>query len=257
MKIVTNVSGGRSSAYVAANYPADALVFSLVRIEDQKCTFPDKLLRGIVEDKIQAPFIGTAEDDIIIHTMLDLEQFLGRKINWVTGPTFEELIRRKGNRLPNRIERWCTSEMKILPIFYWWARTFGKENPVITNIGFRAREAMRANKMLDQLNARGFIEMKGTFQKGPTGRNKWLTVDYQRPRFPLIEDGVNKDLIEAFWKDKPVRFADYNNCVGCFNRNPVFLRFMFQEQPEKMAWFRDQESGNKKRWHKEGNYTQI
>jgi hypothetical protein len=34
MKTVTSVSGGQSSAYIAANYPSDFLVFALVCIED-------------------------------------------------------------------------------------------------------------------------------------------------------------------------------------------------------------------------------
>ena len=36
MKTATSVSGGMTSAYVAANYPSDYLVFALVRIEDPK-----------------------------------------------------------------------------------------------------------------------------------------------------------------------------------------------------------------------------
>jgi hypothetical protein len=78
MKTVTSISGGQTSAYVAANYPSDYNVFALVRIESAR--FPDQTLRKRVEDKIQAPFIGTPEDDTIIHTIFDLEQYLGREI---------------------------------------------------------------------------------------------------------------------------------------------------------------------------------
>ena len=72
MKTMNSLSGGKTSSYIAANYPADYDVFSLVRIEDQNCRFPDEKIRQEVEDRIQAPFIGTAEDDTIIYTMLDL-----------------------------------------------------------------------------------------------------------------------------------------------------------------------------------------
>ena len=85
MKTVNSLSGGKTSSYIAANYPADYNVFSLVRIEDEKSKFPDKKIRQEVEDRIQAPFIATAEDDMIIYTMLDLEQHIGSKIDWVTG----------------------------------------------------------------------------------------------------------------------------------------------------------------------------
>jgi len=93
MKTINSLSGGKTSSYIAANYPADYDVFSLVRIEDTKCKFPDEKIRREVEDRIQAPFIGTAEDDTIIYTMLDLEQYIGRPITWVTGKTFEDTIK--------------------------------------------------------------------------------------------------------------------------------------------------------------------
>ncbi len=92
---LNSLSGGKSSAYIAAEHPADFDVFALVRVEDPRCAFPDRLIAQQVEDRIQAPFVGTAEDDMIIYTMLDLEQHIGRKIHWVTGPTFDELTGHK------------------------------------------------------------------------------------------------------------------------------------------------------------------
>tara|TARA_R110002096_G_scaffold198134_2_gene381820 strand:+ start:648 stop:893 length:246 start_codon:yes stop_codon:yes gene_type:complete len=80
MKTVNSVSGGKTSSYIAANYPADYNIFSLVRVEDKSCMFPDAKIRQIVSDKIGREFIGTAEQDEIIYTMLDLEQFIGREI---------------------------------------------------------------------------------------------------------------------------------------------------------------------------------
>jgi hypothetical protein len=92
MKTVNSLSGGKTSSYIAANYPADYDVFSLVRIEHEASKFPDAKIRQEVEDRIQAPFIATAEDDMIIYTMLDLEQHIGRKITWVTGKTFDQIV---------------------------------------------------------------------------------------------------------------------------------------------------------------------
>ena len=66
MKTLNSLSGGKTSSYIAANYPADYDVFSLVRVEDKNCKFPDEKIRKEVEDRIQAPFIGTAEDDMIV-----------------------------------------------------------------------------------------------------------------------------------------------------------------------------------------------
>lgn len=253
MKTVTSVSGGRTSAYIAANYPFDYLLFALVRIEDEKCRFKDEKIRRLVEDRIQAPFIATAEDDTIIYTMLDLEQYIGKPINWVTGLTFDEVVRTKGGWLPNKLHRYCTHYLKIDPMFYWWAENIGE--PVNMQIGFRANETKRANDMLSKTNADGFIEFQATFEKHETGKhkglNKWEFVPWQRPSFPLIEDGIYKQDVTSFWKNKPVRFADYNNCIGCFHRNSMFLRFQYEQHREKMLWFESKEGGENGYWKSE------
>ena len=80
MKTVNSLSGGKTSSYIAANYPADYNVFALVRTNDMSCLYPDKKLRQIVSDKIGVEFIGTLEQDNIIKVMLDLEQFIGKEI---------------------------------------------------------------------------------------------------------------------------------------------------------------------------------
>ena len=67
MKTVTSVSGGQSSAYIAANYPSDYLVFALVCIEDRACTPKDSKLVQMVSDRIGKEFIATAEDDTAHH----------------------------------------------------------------------------------------------------------------------------------------------------------------------------------------------
>ena len=45
---VNSVSGGKTSAYVMANYPADYNIFALVRTDDKNCLFPDKKIRQII-----------------------------------------------------------------------------------------------------------------------------------------------------------------------------------------------------------------
>lgn len=260
MKTVTSISGGKTSAYLAAHYPTDYNVFALVRIEDQKCRFKDEAVRKLVEDKIQKPFIATSEDDMIIYTMFDLEQFIGREITWVSGITFDEVIRTKGGWLPNKLHRYCTTWLKLIPIFYWWAEEIGK--PVKMNMGYRASERRRVLNMTDKLNKNGLLEMKATFEKHDDGRNKWETVEWQKPNFPLYEAGIYKDAIEAYWEDKPVRFARLNNCVGCFHRNPLLLKKQFEVQPEKMNWFESQEGENqqgkqKGQWRSDVSYQRI
>jgi len=253
MKTVNSLSGGKTSSYIAANYPADYNVFSLVRTDDKKCMFPDAKVRQMVSDRLGTEFIGTLEEDMIIYTMLDLEQFIGSKIDWVTGKTFDEITVRNGKRyLPNVTQRFCTTEMKLQPIFDWWRKEINEV--VEMRIGFRANEQRRSKTMLEKTNKNGNLEFKAIVGRTKTGnRNKWANIEWQKPSFPLIETPTFKDSIENYWSDKKVRFAYLNNCVGCFHRSPVLLKHMSEKHPNKFEWFiGSEENGYGKRTFKNG-----
>jgi hypothetical protein len=261
MKKVNSVSGGMTSAYMAAMFPADYNLFSLVRIEDKNCKFKDEKIRKIVEDKIQAPFVATAEDDTIIYTMLDLEQFLGKEVIWVTGATFDEVVKTKGGWLPNKLHRYCTSYMKLEPMVRWWKKEINEVCEM--RLGFRANETNRVQRTIEKLNRNGNLEYKISFEKNKHGKNKWVTVEWQKPVFPLVFDlPTHRDQIVSFWKDKTVRFAKMNNCVGCFHKHPLLLNQQFKDHPEKMEWFNNMEkfkqNKNKKAtWRSDVTYQQI
>ena len=251
LKTVNSLSGGKTSSYIAANYPADYNVFSLVRTDDKNCMFPDKKIRQEVSDRLGTEFIGTLEEDVIIYTMLDLEQFIGSKIDWVTGKTFDEITVRNGKRyLPNVTQRFCTTEMKLQPIFDWWRKEINEV--VEMRIGFRANEQRRAKTMIEKANKNGNLEFKAIVGKRKT-QNKWANIEWQKPKFPLIDNPTFKDSIENYWVDKNVRFAYLNNCVGCFHRSPVLLKHMSDKHPNKFQWFVDsEENGYGKRTFKNG-----
>jgi hypothetical protein len=257
MKTVNSLSGGKTSSYIAANYSADYNVFSLVRTSDKKCMFPDAKIRQQVSDRLGTEFIGTLEEDTIIYTMLDLEQYIGSKIDWVTGKTFDDAIvkTKKGTKfLPNKMARYCTTELKTMPILYWIYDEI--KEPVIMRFGYRANETRRAIKMMDKTDEEGYTKVKATFTTLKDGRNSWGEYRYCKPEFPLIDDNIYKDTIEEFWKDKDVRFAYMNNCVGCWWRSPLLLKKMHNKHPEKMQWFADQET-SKSKWRSDVKYSEI
>jgi len=255
MKTLNSLSGGKTSSYIAANYPANYDVFSLVRIEDKSCKFPDEKIRKEVEDRIQAPFIGTAEDDTIIYTMLDLEQYIGRAITWVTGRTFEATISKHGGYLPNKIARYCTTDMKTLPIAEWRYKNI--KGDVAMRFGYRANEQGRAKRMMEKTNDNGMTEVKIVVGKHNNGNNKWKNIEYCKPEFPLIQDNLFKDTIEEYWRDKPVRFAYMNNCVGCWWRSPLLLKKMHEKQPKKMEWFAALEEETGSTFRSDVKYSDI
>jgi hypothetical protein len=261
MITVNSISGGKTSAYMAVHYPADYNVFCLVRTDDVDCKFKDDKARQFVEDRIKKPFIGTLEDDLIVYTIMDLEQFLGKEITWLSGLSYDQVItgpERKGGWLPNKLHRFCTTWLKIDPQVQWWHENFAPD-PVEMRIGFRANEISRAERMNDRLNKNGLLDYKASFSRHPNGRQKWEIVEWQKPYMPLVEDNIVKDTIVKYWEDKPVKFALYNNCVGCFHRNPLFLNKMYQLHPNKIEWFAKQERtrNGKGTWRSDTTYDRI
>ena len=265
MITVNSISGGQTSAYIAANYPADHNIFALVTSEDPVVKYPDEKLRQVVSDKIGREFIGTLEDDTIIHTILDLEQFIGQEIVWLVGQPFEAVLydrHRTGKiaenpYLPNVVSRFCTENLKLVPMFEWWLENINEI--VEMRIGFRANETSRAKTMMAKTDKDGNSLFKYSFGKDSRGRNAWTEVPWQKPRFPLIEDNLYKDNIVNYWRGKGVRFALRNNCIGCFHRPPELLAVQWESHPNKMEWFSKQEEENKKggTWKKGMRYKEI
>ena len=236
MKTVNSISGGKTSAYIAANYKADYNVFALVRTDDKSCMYPDEKVRQLVSDKLKTEFIGTLEDDVIINTILDLEQFIGQEIHWVTGKTFDEIIDRNGKtRVPQVTGRFCTTEMKIRPIQEWWYKTINET--IDMRIGFRANEINRVINTKNRLDKDGYETDKIRIEINENKNNKWKELKWRRISFSLVDDNIYKDNIEQYWKDKPVRFAWQNNCIGCFHANPLNLSYKSKKFPNKFDWF--------------------
>ena len=148
---------------MAKHYATDKNIFALVRIEDRQCTPKDKVLVQKVSDKIGMEFIATAESDKTLTVMFDLEQLIGKEIIWTTGETFEQVcLKRKA--LPNLMMRFCTTEMKMKPIFEYCQQEWGT---VKMNIGFRFDELERQNSQ----NA----TFKTIIGKLPDGRDRKST----------------------------------------------------------------------------------
>ena len=126
--------------------------------------------------------------------------------------------------------RYCTTMLKLDPIYRFWRKNINE--PVLMNIGYRASEKNRADTMRSKENEDGLSEYRN--------------VPWRRANFPLIDDFIERSDINKFWKDKPVRFAELNNCIGCFHRSASLLKKMSELHPSKFDWFikQEQETGN-------------
>jgi hypothetical protein len=254
---VNSLSGGKTSSYLAVNYPANYEIFSVVCINDPNAAPKDKELVKYVNQKLEkfvpefGEFIATAEDDMTLQVMMDLEQKIGREIIWVRGMSFDDVID-KGtqNRLPSWARRYCTEKMKLLPIFIWWYLNIGEKCEM--RIGFRFDEFDRMQRFFNNSNPTMFsipVACK-TYGKKMQIHQEF---NWRFCSMPLVKDGVTKGQINKYWEEnkwvggtlfnpfKEIEFPAISNCVGCFHKSPETLAAMSEINPEKFKWFVDQE----------------
>jgi hypothetical protein len=257
-KILTanSVSGGKSSAYIAAHYPSDIEIFSLVCADDSKLSHPDKKLMQIANDRLSnytarwGEFIGTTEDPTIIKTILDLEQHIGREITWVRGESFDSIIERK-SMIPNKLTRFCTDEMKMKPIFEYFylnhdleaipietpkfskSRPYFCNNPIEMKIGYRYDEKERCDRFSTEFEIATQCANYGKHKM----RNK-IFKNWRNGRFDLVEDMITVFHVQKYWRDKNVEFAYESNCNNCFWKPWEKLQQMYKERTALRDWTR-------------------
>jgi len=245
MITINSLSGGKTSSYLAKHYKADYNIFALVKIDDVKCTPKDKALVKFISDKIGQQFIATAEKDITLRAIIDLEQLIGNEIIWVSGLSFDKIIL-KNNRLPNYLRRYCTTEMKMRPIFDWWYKNINKK--VKMGIGYRYDEKERADRLTTTF--KGITGKRGT-------RNKWEELEWREGFFPLINDKINHFHVKKWADTTNLTFPLDSNCVGCFHKPLQQIRKNWDLEPEKMQWFANMEKINKGRFQTNFTYQKA
>lgn len=248
MKTINSLSGGKTSSYMAIHYPADYNVFSLVKIEAQYCRPKDKSLVKYVSEKIGDDFIATAESDITLNVVRDLEQLLGKNINWVCGDSFDEVIRKR-KAIPNQMWRFCTTEMKMKPIFDFCQKEFGEI--IDMRIGFRYDEKERGER--NQNNT----HFKTIVGQSDNGRNKWKEIEWRKLSFPLIESKTTHIRVNNWADSTNLEFPIDSNCVGCFHKPFQQLRKNWDNEPNKMRWFSEMEVKMNRNFKKEMSYKTV
>jgi hypothetical protein len=244
MKSVNSLSGGKTSSYMAVHYPADYNVFALVTIDDIKSKPKDSGLVKRVSDKIGKEFIATAEDDSTLVAMFDLEQLLGTEIIWLNEKSFDETIGKQF--LPNKLVRYCTTEMKLRPIWNWWYKTIGEK--IKMGVGYRYDEKERADRFT--------TSFKGVVGKRKT-QNKWQEIEWREGWFPLIDDKINHHDVYQWSQKSGIIFPKDSNCIGCFWKPVQQLRKNFDDNPDKFEWFARKERECKGSWKDDIKYEQI
>lgn len=231
--IVNSLSGGKTSSYMAVHFPTDVNIFACVCIDFPKAAPKDPAVLKYCHEKLEGNFMASAERPKTLRVMMDLEQILGKEIIWVRGKSFDQVID-ENSALPTWARRFCTTEMKMVPIFeYLWPR-YGK---TIHNIGLRADEP---DRILRGSKHRTFKRPLSCNTFGNRLQN-WQEVDWQEMQFPL--KSTFHFQIRSWWiKNFPeLDFPWDSNCAGCHHKPNEIIKKNYEENPEILEWFAIQE----------------
>ena len=151
------------------------------------------------------------------------------------GQPFAALIGRK-NYLPNPIARFCTSDLKVIPMRKAMQKRCLPD--FTTVLGLRADEERRVAKL----------------------RN-----DPERDiSMPLADGGVTREDVLAWWKRQPfdLRLPNddpaFGNCDLCFLKGMARVERVIRAEPERASWWAAQEMAISARFRKDRpTYAQI
>lgn len=199
MQRVINFSGGQTSAYmtILEYKPGDIVLFCDTGREHPK-TY--KFINDF-----------EANEGIQIHRTA------------YGGAGFDALLSRNGyKRIPNRVKRICTVELKVMQ-----AKRYLKSIGVTrfeNLIGFRKDEVDRVLRHKER-----YVKVK--------------------TRFPLYEAGITRQQVDAYWANKPYRLEIpriLGNCTLCFLKGKAAISAILREYPHFAdPWIRDEEEAAK------------
>jgi len=239
---VNSLSGGKTSSYIATHYPADYDVFALCCIDDHNAGRSiDRQIKQLVNDRLQEycphypEFVATSEDPAVLKVMFDLEQQIGRKITWLRGDGWETMIRNK-KAIPNMDKRFCTSIMKVQPIFEFLYKY--TVLPVEMRIGFRYDEQERAEYFSETFRYAYRCDYR---PKSRRWVHRWSELRWRVGLFPLIDDKISHYHVAKYWESKDIIFPIDSNCLNCFWKRPEQIRKNFDTDNAIMQWSKIQE----------------
>ncbi len=194
---------------------------------------------GQLPDQAIVCFANTGKEDAAtLQFVHDCETNWNVKINWLeflpdnpkykivdfstasrNGEPFEQLINKK-KYLPNTFARFCTTELKIIPIERFMA-SLGYED-FVTFVGIRADEPRRVAKMKNNKS----------IKETPLATDKVTTKDvldfWDKQSFNLQTVTVNGNSL-------------LSNCDLCFLKKANHLVSLIRDNPNRAIWWAEQE----------------
>ena len=149
------------------------------------------------------------------------------------GEPFEALIT-QNKKCPSPVFRWCTDRLKIRPIRQYIKATFPADyGDMKMAIGIRADEAHR-------------------------GKNQ--TYSKPKPIFPLLDAGITKHDVDAFWRKQPFDLridSRQGNCDMCFLKRRSVLVELIRQEPDRAAWWIEQEARTGTVFNRAASYADL
>lgn len=248
MITVNSLSGGKTSSYMAIHNPADVEVFACVCIDYPKAAPKDPAILKYCLEKLNGNFIASAEHVKTLKVMMQLEQLIGKEIVWVRGKSFDQVIDEAGC-LPTWNHRFCTVELKILPILEY---TYFRYGAVKMQIGFRADEMDRIMRVEKRDNEKDYYYYYYPTSQNIFGirRRKFESIHWREISFPLRRK-FHFEIVK-FWNTvhPELEFPLDSNCRGCHHKDKRLIQQNYRETPEVLEWFSLQEKkGKYNLWH--------
>lgn len=247
MITVNSVSSGKTSSYMAVHYPADVNIFACVCIDYPKAAPKDPVVLKYCLDKLNGNFMASAERVKSLIIMMKLEQRIGKEIIWVRGESFDQVIDKAGC-LPTWMRRFCTTDMKIKPLFEYLYFKYGK---IQMNIVFRGDEMDRIIRAKE--SGKSEFQYPHLCNLYGQKRQKLIMADWRDVNFPLQKHWHFQ--VIKFWNGFPeFEFPLDSNCAGCHHKKPELISQNYKEDPDILEWFSLQEKKKKKynTWHDDG-----
>lgn len=148
------------------------------------------------------------------------------------GQPFDALIEKKGGRLPNGRERWCTQFLKVKPMLAYMESLGLKPGEFTECIGIRDDEPKRIADIFDRKeNAKRLI------------------------RLPLSKANITKPDVMRFWLGEAARFPSSDlpqgfdlglnpwdgNCDLCFLKGRGLRKRIIRDNPSVALWWTEKE----------------
>jgi hypothetical protein len=248
MKSITSVSGGKTSAMMAIEFPTDHYIFAVVLVNHPPSAPKDKGLFREIQKRIPH-FIASQEADLTLLNMLRLEQELGKAINWVASEfTMDDFIlnqtdlpryRTSQPMLPNAAHRFCTEQTKLNPMFWHcYLNYFDGKSPLLMNIGLRWDEPKRVERWTCDKD-----RFKYPYACSLQSLKQWQyrSAEWRVSNFPMFDAGISSLDVAKYWLEKGWVFPEVSNCRFCFHHRDIQQQRQAELEPENLQWWIDME----------------